>query len=158
MTNQLPETISTRQAAKLLDASVRSIQLWADSGLLKAYKSPGGHRRITRTSVDELIASRQAATRGPASEIDQPDRLLLAVEALGKDWLVTRMREIAGGIGGGATLTTEYILAQIGRLNTLSRACGLDEPLRSGEQLEQTHILVAALVHTTASQGAEANV
>lgn len=151
-------TVSTKVAAKLLGASVRSVQLWADSGLLRAFKTPGGHRRITRESVDDVLAARHTATRGPATDIDQPDRLRLAAKVLGHDWLLARIREIAGGLGGGATLTTEYILAQIGRLNTLSRACGLEEPLRSGEQLEQTHILVAALVRPTTGQGAEANV
>lgn len=45
---------TTREAASLLGVSVRTAQLWAESGLLTAWKTPGGHRRITRESVDKL--------------------------------------------------------------------------------------------------------
>lgn len=137
--------MSTREAAKLLDASVRSIQLWSDAGVLHAYRSPGGHRRITRASVEALVASREAAARGP-TDINQPDCLQLASEALGPDSLVSRMREVAGGIVGQSTL--EHILEQIGRLNTQSSACWLEKPVKSGELHENTHILIIALVHT----------
>jgi len=55
----LPDTLTTRETAKLLDASVRTIQLWVEGGRLKAWKTPGGHRRVLRTSVEELLAKRQ---------------------------------------------------------------------------------------------------
>lgn len=45
---------TTREAAALLGVSVRTAQLWAESGLLTAWKTPGGHRRITRESVEKL--------------------------------------------------------------------------------------------------------
>lgn len=48
------EFISTQQAAKLLGVSVRAIQLWVESGVLHAWKTAGGHRRIARASVDAL--------------------------------------------------------------------------------------------------------
>jgi len=55
----LPDTLTTRETAKLLDASVRTIQLWVEGGRLKAWKTPGGHRRVLRTSVEEMLAKRQ---------------------------------------------------------------------------------------------------
>jgi len=45
---------STREAAKLLGVAVSTIQLWTDSGLLKAWVTGGGHRRIARRSVEEM--------------------------------------------------------------------------------------------------------
>jgi excisionase family DNA binding protein len=66
MTNEsaLPETLTTRETAKLLSASVRTIQLWVEDGRLKAWKTPGGHRRVLRTSVEEMLASRKRASGG----------------------------------------------------------------------------------------------
>jgi excisionase family DNA binding protein len=46
--------ISTQQAARLLGVSVRTIQLWVENGVLHAWKTAGGHRRIARASVDAL--------------------------------------------------------------------------------------------------------
>jgi len=60
----LPDTLTTREAASLLDASVRTIQLWVEDGRLNAWKTPGGHRRVLRTSVEEMLANRQRVSGG----------------------------------------------------------------------------------------------
>lgn len=57
---------TTRDAAQLLGVSVGTIQLWVESGLLKAWKTAGGHRRVTRDSVDLLLHSKPAAPPGAA--------------------------------------------------------------------------------------------
>lgn len=64
MTNveTMPETWTTRETAKLLGASVRTIQLWVEDGRLKAWKTPGGHRRVLRSSVEEMLLSRRRAS------------------------------------------------------------------------------------------------
>lgn len=49
---------STRDAAKMLGTSLRTIQLWVDSGLLDAWKTVGGHRRIKVDSVKMLLKNR----------------------------------------------------------------------------------------------------
>ena len=46
---------TTRQAADLLGVSVGTVQLWVENGLLKAWKTAGGHRRVIRDSVDALL-------------------------------------------------------------------------------------------------------
>jgi excisionase family DNA binding protein len=46
---------TTRKAAEMLGVSLRTVQLWAESGLLVAWKTEGGHRRISRTSVQRLL-------------------------------------------------------------------------------------------------------
>ena len=48
---------STTQAAQLLNVTARTVQLWADSGLLQAGKTPGGHRRIEGESIQQLLNS-----------------------------------------------------------------------------------------------------
>ena len=56
--NHVPKTFcTTREAAELLGVSLRTAQLWAESGLLEAWKTGGGHRRITRQSIERLLAS-----------------------------------------------------------------------------------------------------
>ncbi|MEI7841774.1 MAG: response regulator [Gallionellaceae bacterium] len=53
-----PKTFcTTSEAAEMLSVSLRTAQLWAESGLLEAWKTDGGHRRITRQSVEKLLAS-----------------------------------------------------------------------------------------------------
>lgn len=56
---------STRQAAELLGVSLRTAQLWVESGVLRAWKTAGGHRRIPRSAVDELLAQRRQAIAVP---------------------------------------------------------------------------------------------
>ncbi|NNM81406.1 MAG: response regulator [Burkholderiales bacterium] len=53
------EVCSTREASKMLGVSLRTIQLWVESGSLKAWKTPGGHRRVSRKSVEGLLAARR---------------------------------------------------------------------------------------------------
>lgn len=48
--------------------AVRSVQLMVDRGELQAWKTPGGHRRILRSSVEGWLASRA----GPAPALAAP--------------------------------------------------------------------------------------
>lgn len=77
------QSLTTRQAGGLLGVSVRTVQLWVEGGLLDAWKTPGGHRRIPRSSVDELLASRprSAGASKPLERPEQANRLrVLLVE------------------------------------------------------------------------------
>jgi len=55
------EFYSTAEAAKILGVSHRTIQLWVESRTLQAWKTAGGHRRITSTSVAKLLDGRRQA-------------------------------------------------------------------------------------------------
>jgi excisionase family DNA binding protein len=55
---QVPKTFcTTREAAALLGVSLSTAQLWAESGLVEAWKTGGGHRRISRQSIERLLAN-----------------------------------------------------------------------------------------------------
>lgn len=54
------DTCSTLEVARRLGMAVRSVQMMVDRGDLQAWKTPGGHRRISRASVDAWIAGRGA--------------------------------------------------------------------------------------------------
>jgi excisionase family DNA binding protein len=54
------DVYTTQDAAKLLGVSLRTIQLWVENGSLRAWKTPGGHRRVLKDSVDTLIQKRES--------------------------------------------------------------------------------------------------
>lgn len=56
-----PDDVSTTiEVAKQLGLAVRSVQLMVDRGELVAWKTAGGHRRISRASVQRWLSQRQA--------------------------------------------------------------------------------------------------
>ncbi|MBF0589700.1 MAG: Fe-S cluster assembly protein IscX [Magnetococcales bacterium] len=61
MSNDSPY-YTTKQAAKILGVAVRSVQLWVDAGKLTAWKTPGGHRRLDRDSVERLQRLRSSGS------------------------------------------------------------------------------------------------
>lgn len=65
---------STLEVARRLGMAVRSVQLMVDRGELEAWKTPGGHRRISRASVDRWIASRQGSHAVPTASAPAPVR------------------------------------------------------------------------------------
>ena len=71
------EVVGTIEAARLLGVSVRTIQLWVEKGMLSAWKTPGGHRRILRSSLDTALAARDA---GVVRQDDSDTLSMLIVE------------------------------------------------------------------------------
>ena len=63
---------TTREAAGLLGVSVSTVQLWVGNGMLLAWKTAGGHRRVVRASVDALLA---ADARQPDRAIPEPPQV-----------------------------------------------------------------------------------
>lgn len=85
---------STLDAARLLGLAVRSVQLMVDRGELEAWKTPGGHRRISRTSVEAVLARRgQPAPAGqdapPAAAPQERPRVLLIEDSVHYQNLIT---------------------------------------------------------------------
>jgi excisionase family DNA binding protein len=78
----LPADCSTRDVARVLGMAVRSVQLMVDRGDLEAWKTPGGHRRIAKASVERWLA--QSHGNGVAAPLALPGQ------------------EAAQGLGGGA--------------------------------------------------------
>lgn len=58
------DVLSTREAAERLGVALRTVQLWVESGVLPAWKTAGGHRRISRVAVEKLIEERRSALHG----------------------------------------------------------------------------------------------
>ncbi len=68
---------TTKQVAKILGVTARTVQLWAENGVIEAWKTPGGHRRIRQSELDKLIKT----IREPSKESSSGgDCKLLLVE------------------------------------------------------------------------------
>lgn len=72
---------TTREAAQLLGISLRTAQLWVENGQLEAWKTEGGHRRISRTSVMRLLEGSPATAIPAETAAPRPplDRLKILV-------------------------------------------------------------------------------
>lgn len=57
--------MTTRQAGEALGVAVRTVQLWVESGVLPAWRTAGGHRRIARSAVEKLMAERAQVIARP---------------------------------------------------------------------------------------------
>lgn len=57
--------MTTRQAGEALGVAVRTVQLWVESGVLPAWRTAGGHRRIARSAVEKLLAERSQVIAQP---------------------------------------------------------------------------------------------
>ena len=64
--DDMQEDFSTREVAQRLGMAVRSVQLMVDRGELQAWRTPGGHRRILRASLDAWLTGRGLAPTKPA--------------------------------------------------------------------------------------------
>lgn len=71
------DVYTTREAASRLGVSLRTVQLWVESGALPAWKTAGGHRRIAREAVEALAQERRDALTAPAAK---PPFTILIVE------------------------------------------------------------------------------
>ncbi|BBL76176.1 response regulator [Methylomagnum ishizawai] len=65
---------TTTEAADRLGVSVRTAQLWAENGLLRAWKTEGGHRRITLESLERLLASEEFRSLDRGEPPQKPER------------------------------------------------------------------------------------
>ena len=62
----LPAECGTAAVARVLGLSVRSVQLMADRGEIQSWKTAGGHRRISRTSVLQWLLLQHGCGQSPA--------------------------------------------------------------------------------------------
>lgn len=112
---------TTLEVARMLGLAVRSVQLMVDRGDLQAWKTPGGHRRISRASVERWVDMQQSGSgAGPDGAAVKPladperanggPRMLLIEDSVHYQNLVSllvkqrfpgvRLRVAADGIAG----------------------------------------------------------
>jgi excisionase family DNA binding protein len=76
------DVMTTREAGETLGVAVRTVQLWVEAGVLPAWRTAGGHRRIARSAVEKLLAERQSDLNASKPVLDPvaPALKLLLVE------------------------------------------------------------------------------
>jgi excisionase family DNA binding protein len=57
------EFLTSREAAQTLGVSLRTVQLWVENGVLHAWKTAGGHRRVVRASVERVLTQQRQAVQ-----------------------------------------------------------------------------------------------
>jgi excisionase family DNA binding protein len=67
------DLMTTREAGEILGVAVRTVQLWVESGVLPAWRTAGGHRRISRDAVDKLMAERSLVLAPQPSAAQVPN-------------------------------------------------------------------------------------
>lgn len=76
------QVYSTREASEILGVSLRTVQLWVDGGILEAWKTAGGHRRVSRASVEALLKGGASVGRPSAAAAPVAVSPLLAYQPI----------------------------------------------------------------------------
>ena len=107
---QAAEIMSTRDAATSLGVSVRTVQLWVENGCLQAWKTPGGHRRIYRQSVNTMLAARYPQ----ADHVSRFEVLICAHAASDAAPLVALLKSLGTRLHVRAVTTGDEALTLLG--------------------------------------------
>jgi excisionase family DNA binding protein len=67
--------LSMGPASRLVGVDPDTLRRWADSGRIRAFATPGGHRRFSRADLDRLVANRRPVVRPMAALGATSDRL-----------------------------------------------------------------------------------
>lgn len=69
----MKKAYSTFQAAKVLGVSPPTVIKWTNDGILKSYRTPGGHRRILNTDLQLFLESFQL----PKPTVERKKKVLI---------------------------------------------------------------------------------
>lgn len=81
---------TTGEAAKLLGVCVRTIQVWAEQGTIISRKTDGGHRRLSKNSVDAIRKEKFTSARNQSSTLSNNSNSILIVDDSKSDSYLTQ--------------------------------------------------------------------
>jgi len=70
---QSPRWVTLRRACEILGVDESTLRRWADTGRLRSYRTPGGHRRFSLVNLEAMVAG-ETRTRGS----DEMERIATA--------------------------------------------------------------------------------
>ncbi len=73
--------LTTRDAARLLGVSAPAVAQWVERGLLRAHRTPGGHRRIRAEDLAALYGAALAGTARSEVAVAVPVGALVVLDA-----------------------------------------------------------------------------
>ena len=125
--------LSTAEAARELEVSIKTVQQWMEKGVLSGWKTTGGHRRVSIEEVRRLVQARRHARRSAAQSTctvliieDDPD-LCRLYEIMSRSWRVpVEMHFANNGLAG---------LIAVGRVQPQFVVVDLNIPKVDGYQL-----------------------
>jgi excisionase family DNA binding protein len=70
-----PDWVSLTEACRLLGVSPSTVRRWGDSGMVRTFLTPGGHRRFARAGLQAMLPSRPAVRPSLNDLGETPGRL-----------------------------------------------------------------------------------
>jgi excisionase family DNA binding protein len=71
-----PGWVSLTEACRVLGVSPSTIRRWADTGVVRTFVTPGGHRRFSRAGLEAMLPDRPAAARPSLADLGEtPGRM-----------------------------------------------------------------------------------
>jgi excisionase family DNA binding protein len=128
-----PGWVSLTEACTLLGVSASTVRRWADTGMVRTFVTPGGHRRFSRAGLEALLPEHPTGRPSLGELGETPDRMARGYRRASTDdptripWVAelddTR-RERFRGYGRG------IVAALLAALDT-------DDPLRKADRLHE---------------------
>lgn len=144
-----PGWVTLTEACRLLGVSPSTVRRWGDTGVVRTFVTPGGHRRFSRAGLEAMLPE---SPRGP-----------VPLEDLGQTprRIVREYRRSAEIGDSGFALTASLDEAQRERfrghghsiVTALLAALGSDDPLVRGERLREAEAACAQYGHIAALEG-----
>lgn len=71
-----PGWVSLTEACRVLGVSPSTIRRWADTGVVRTFVTPGGHRRFSRAGLEAMLPDRPQAARPTLADLGEtPGRM-----------------------------------------------------------------------------------
>ena len=75
--SKIPDVFSTHSAAKFCRVTPMTIIRWVEEGRIRAYKTPGGHRRIMRSDLEQFCRDNSIPMQWEERVIGGTQRVLI---------------------------------------------------------------------------------
>jgi excisionase family DNA binding protein len=70
-----PAWVTLTEACRLLGVSPSTVRRWADSGMIRTFVTPGGHRRFSRAGLEALLPNRPTGRPSLSGLGETPGRM-----------------------------------------------------------------------------------